>query len=198
MNRSLSVVVLAAGRSTRMEATNKLLLPFAGKTVLQTVLATLFQLRWHEVLVVLGHDSLKLKKHLATSEARFVDNADYGSGMASSIKCGVAATDPQSAGFIFVLGDMPLVTLATYEQLCGCFPEQGAQHIVVPVMEGIRGNPVIFGQSYRSELMELKGDRGARSLAGKYPNLVIEVPVADPGVIFEVDTPEDYQTILGE
>ena len=90
---------------------------------------------------------------------------------------------------------MPAVDPGTVRVLCDTFREHGSQHIVVPTQKGRWGNPVIVGSGYRTELLALEGDRGAKPIMERHPEKVIEVPVEDLGIFTDVDTMETYRTI---
>ena len=68
---------------------------------------------------------------------------------------------------------------------------------MLPVHDGRRGHPVIFASGYRKELLALSGDRGARSVVERHPGCVVEVPVSAPGILTDVDTPEEYRNPPG-
>ena len=62
--------------------------------------------------------------------------------------------------------------------------------MVVPTIDGKRGNPVVWSRRFFPELMALDGDVGARHLIGRYPEAVAEVPLTDTAALIDVDTPE--------
>ncbi|MGE3149543.1 MAG: NTP transferase domain-containing protein, partial [Pseudorhodoplanes sp.] len=82
------------------------------------------------------------------------------------------------------------VNAALIDRLVAAFdPEKGAL-IVVPSIDGKRGNPVLWSRRFIPELMALEGDVGARHLIGRYPEAVAEVPVSGSAAFLDVDTPE--------
>jgi molybdenum cofactor cytidylyltransferase len=84
---------------------------------------------------------------------------------------------------------MPRVTHSSLEAVLAAFSTR--DHIVVPSFEGRRGHPVVFGARYFGALRQLGGDTGAREILKQHAALVREVPVNDPGVLLDVDTPQD-------
>jgi molybdenum cofactor cytidylyltransferase len=104
--------------------------------------------------------------------------------MGNSIAAAVAA-QPDHRGWLIVLGDMPFILPDTLRQLVKSLDDEG---ISVPMSGGEFGHPVAFGRRYCLPLMALSGDRGARRLF--QPGVVREVPVEDPGVLWDIDTPE--------
>ena len=96
----------------------------------------------------------------------------------------------EADGAIVCLGDMPQVTAALIDRLIAAFdPERGAL-VVVPAIEGKRGNPVVWSRRFFPELMAIEGDIGARHLISRYPEAVTEVPLTDTAALIDVDTPE--------
>ena len=93
---------------------------------------------------------------------------------------------------------MPQVTAPLIDKLVGAFdPERGAL-VVIPTIEGKRGNPVVWARRFFPELMGLDGDVGARHLIGRYPEAVAEVPLTDTAALVDVDTPEAFDRVKAE
>lgn len=192
----LTAIVLAAGRSTRMQERNKLLLPWGEKRIVQAVVETLLEVPLAEVVVVTGHQCAEVEEVLQDYPLRLVHNADYAEGLSTSIRAGVEVA-AASSGYLFALGDMPRLKGETVVQLCDVFSEH-EDAIVVPAVSGQRGNPVVFASCYREELLHLEGDRGAKPLLQKYADRVVQVEVEDQGIFVDVDTPEAYQKAVEE
>jgi len=87
------------------------------------------------------------------------------------------------------------VRAAHVDALLAVFAEAGPEAICVPLHSGRRGLPVLFGVSHQNELRTLRGDQGARSLLETHPECVHEVPVADDGIHFDIDTAEDLRAL---
>ena len=106
---------------------------------------------------------------------------------------------PQEAdGVIVCLGDMPQVDAALIDRLIGAFdPEKGAL-VVVPVIDGERGNPVLWSRRFFPDLMAIEGDVGARKLIGRYGEAVVEVPVTGKAALTDIDTPEALRGLKAE
>ena len=101
-------------------------------------------------------------------------------------------------GAIVCLGDMPQVRCRLIDRLIAAFdPERGAL-VVVPTIDGKRGNPVVWSRRFFPELMALEGDVGARHLIGRYPEAVAEVPLTDTAALVDVDTPEALVKVKAE
>lgn len=117
--------------------------------------------------------------------------AEAESGMGHSLAAGICHLQGQPASAIaLLLGDMPWISPETYRRLMA---QAAAQYIVFPLLEGKRGHPVLFGRRFWPQLAQLTGDAGARSLLNEHLQACIAVPVDDPGVLRDVDTPAALQ-----
>jgi molybdenum cofactor cytidylyltransferase len=196
--RRIAALVLAAGRSTRMGAVNKLIAEIGGKPLVRIAVEQALASRADPVIVVTGHQREKVEAVLEGLPVRFAHNADYADGLGTSLKAGIAAVPEDADGVIVCLGDMPQVSSALIDQLLSAFdPEKGAL-VVVPSIEGRRGNPVVWSRRFFNDLMQIQGDVGARYLIGNYAEAVIEVPVAGGAALTDVDTPESLNAVKAQ
>jgi molybdenum cofactor cytidylyltransferase len=196
--RRIAAVVLAAGRSTRMGAVNKMIAEIGGKPLVRIAAEQALASRAAPVIVVTGHQRECIEAALAGLPVRFVHNPDYADGLGTSLKAGIAAVPEDADGAIICLGDMPQVDAALIDRLIGAFdPERGAL-IVVPSIEGRRGNPVVWSRRFFHELMAIQGDIGARHLIGQYAEAVAEVALAGDAALTDVDTPESLSAVKAE
>jgi len=188
--RKVAGLVLAAGRSTRMGGPNKLLEEINGRPLVRIATEQVIASQAKPVIVVTGHQRERVERALAGLPVKFVHNGDFAEGLSTSLKAGIAAVPADADGAIVTLGDMPQVSAKLIDRLIAAFdPERGAL-VVVPTLDGKRGNPVLWSRRFFADLMALDGDVGARHLIGAYPEAVIEVPVEDAGALTDVDTPE--------
>ncbi|CAM2068077.1 Nucleotidyltransferase family protein [Sulfidibacter corallicola] len=190
---AISLVLVAAGSSRRMGLENKLLLPWTEKTLIEASLAPFLGRGFGELIAVVGHDAEAVTSVLAPYPVRVVHNPDHGRGLGSSLAAGIAACSADAVGFLVALGDMPRIPHDLPERLIAAF-SRDPQHIVVPVREDRKGHPVLFGAAYRPGLLELDGDRGARSILAAHSSRLVAVPVSDDGIFFDVDGPADLPT----
>jgi molybdenum cofactor cytidylyltransferase len=146
--------------------------------------------RARPVIVVVGHQRAEVEKALAGLPVELVYNADFALGLGTSLKAGIAAVPAEADGAIVCLGDMPQVDAGLIDRLIAAFdPDRGAL-IVMPTVEGRRGNPVLWSRRFFAELMTLDGDIGARHLVAKHGAAVAEVPVQGDGAFLDIDTPQ--------
>jgi molybdenum cofactor cytidylyltransferase len=187
----ISAIVLAAGLSTRM-GKPKLLLRVEGEPILGKVLAVLRHSRVDEVVVVLGADARRTRKAVRFESERIVVNPKYSEGMSSSLRLGLRKVSPDADAALVVLGDQPYLSSSTVDRIIEEYLAKNPP-VVVPVYGGTRGNPVLFARAVFADVMRISGDVGAKSVVDKYRDRVLEVPVRDAGILFDVDTPSDYQ-----
>jgi xanthine dehydrogenase accessory factor len=191
--RMISAVVLAAGSSTRM-GEPKPLVPVGDQPMLSRVLEGVRGSRVADLVVVLGEAADRVHRDLGLAGARIVTNPAFRSGMSSSLKVGLASLPKTSEAFFVVLGDEPFVRAETYDALIAAREATGAR-IILPTYHGVRGNPVLLDRSLESEADTITGDRGCRELHQRHPEETLEVPVEDPGVLIDLDTPEEVERV---
>ncbi|GAB6137900.1 nucleotidyltransferase family protein [Halanaerobaculum tunisiense] len=192
----VSAIVLAAGMSTRLdEGKAKQLLSIGDKTMIEKVVNNLLATKIDEVVVVLGYQASQIKELIVNKEVKICYNQNYKFGQSTSLKKGLSAITNNCKAILCVLGDQPLVKKETINQLITEFKE-GEGLIVAPEYKGYRGNPVIFSADLKSEMIKVSGDQGARGLIDKYYDQSKLIKVEDQGVIFDIDTKEDYLKLL--
>jgi molybdenum cofactor cytidylyltransferase len=196
--RRVAAVVLAAGRSTRMGTSNKLLAEIGHRPLVRIAVEEALASRAKPVIVVAGHQRDEIEKALVGLPVRVVHNPDFAQGLGSSLKAGIAAVPADAHGAIVCLGDMPQVDARLIDRLIAAFdPDRGAL-VVVPTFEGKRGNPVLWARRFFPDLMGIDGDVGARHLIGGYGEAVSEVPVEGKAALVDIDTPEALLGVRAE
>lgn len=189
----ISAIILAAGESRRM-GRQKLLLPYAGTTLIEHIVLQVFESRVDETVIVSGCDHDAVSREIAHLGAVVIRNPDPARGMISSVRCGLEAINPAADAALVTLGDLPGVRSAIIDLLIDEFQRSGKK-IACPVFEGCRGHPLLFSTCYREEVMIGYSDTGLRGLPAAHPDEVAEVVVVEPAILEDVDTPEDYERI---
>ena len=193
----LSSVVLAAGEARRMGSHLKPLLPLQGSTFLEVIVHTMKKAGADECLVVLGYEHENVRASMELPEARFLVNEDWKSGQLSSLQTAVRALSIGSEGMLFTPVDHPLVSISTYSVLIDHWNEH-RDRMVIPRYEGRKGHPAIFPARLYDPLLNHDLQGGARDLIYREMDNVLFVPVPDPGVVYDIDTPDDYRRLIGE
>jgi molybdenum cofactor cytidylyltransferase len=191
----VGAVVLAAGRSTRMGPRHKLLLEIDGIAVVAHAVLHVLASKASPVVVVVGHGEVAVRAVLEGIPVELVSNPDYGDGLSSSIRVGVAALGDGVDGVLICLADMPRIHPADCDALIDDFASSDGACIVAPVHTGRRGHPVLWPRPLFQALMELEGDEGARRLFVNHADRLRKVTTANPGVLIDLDTPEDLAKI---
>jgi molybdenum cofactor cytidylyltransferase len=187
----IGAVVLAAGKSSRMGATNKLTAEVEGRAMVARAVDAARLAGAAPIIVVTGHEADAVRETLTDAPVRFVHNPDFAEGLSTSLRTGIKALpDGLDASFV-CLGDMPDLTSAHLARLIAAFDPDEGRTICVPTVSGKRGNPILWGASYFAELQGLKGDTGAKHLIGEHADAVCEVPMPDDASLRDIDTPEE-------
>lgn len=184
----MAAIVLAAGKSSRM-GSNKLLADLGGKPLVLHTVENLKASAIHDVIVVTGNEAEALRRALHEAGTRFVHNARFADGLSTSLKCGMSAVASDIDGVLICLGDMPLVDAKTIDRLIASFSVADHRTICVPVHEGKRGNPVLWGRQHFGGLEAIAGDQGGRLLMQSLSDEIVEVDTKSNAVLLDVDTP---------
>ena len=184
-------ILLAAGRGSRFDAAEgKLLQPFGEQGEMIAVVAARTLAAWLPVVaVVAAEGSLARSLRELGCEVIFADPLQTRE-MSATLRQGVAHAGA-ARGWVVALADMPLVQPSTIAAICAAL--QAGANIAVPVSKSRRGHPVGFSMRHRDTLLALRGDQGARSILAS--NVVTEVPVDDPGIFADIDTPADLHAL---
>lgn len=191
--KNISGIILAAGLSKRM-GVDKLLLPIGGVPLIERVIAAAFKSKLGEIIIVCSSD--KVASIGRKYRAKIVNNIAPILGQSYSVRLGVENSRKSADGFMFLVGDQPLITESIINVLIESFIPSSC-NAVVPLYNGTRGNPVIFASSLRAKLMELSGDMGGRILLEELGDSIITVNFEDEKPGFDIDTREEYERVLG-
>jgi molybdenum cofactor cytidylyltransferase len=193
----IAAIILAAGRSSRYLAgggaeASKLIALYRGEALVRRVARAALASRARPVVVVTGHARIDVEASLAGLPLDFAFNPDFASGLASSLRTGVAALPASAPGVVVLLGDMPDIEAATIDKIVEALVTTPNLLAAVPFHAGRRGNPVLLGRALFAAVAGLQGDEGARRLLREAaPDRVAEVSFDDAAVTLDIDTPDD-------
>jgi molybdenum cofactor cytidylyltransferase len=182
-----------------MGGANKLVLDVEGTALVRRVAESALSASLDPVVVVVGHGAAEVRRALSGLPLTFAENDHPEEGLSSSLRRGLdalSAVDPTPSGALVLLGDMPWVRPADIAALLDAFDPALGSEICVPVHEGRRGNPVLWGARFFTEMKELRGDVGARELMERHAGSVREVAVDGSGVLTDADTPEAFRAAI--
>jgi len=188
----IAAILLAAGRSRRMGAF-KPLLPFGGKTVIESCLGNLQAAGIEDIIIVVGHRGEDIRRQLANSNLSFAINPDPDSEMGASIACGLELVSDTAKALVIALVDHPAVPPEVISLLVDEW-SRGAR-LVQPEHDGRGGHPVLIDLSLRAELLALDPNKGLRALFNAHRAEVRRLPVESPYVARDMDTWEDYRRL---
>lgn len=184
-------IVLAAGRSRRM-GTQKLLLPFAGSTVLGRVVDAFLTAPMDRVVVVVRRDSQALREALGARPVAFVENPDPDGDMLSSVRCGLRALPDAVEMMAVSPGDQPSIEAGLIRRMLAAY-RAGSQGILVPVHDRRRGHPLLVAGWYRHEVLTGYDGVGLRGLLDRHAAGVHEWHTDDAAVLEDLDTPAEFK-----
>jgi molybdenum cofactor cytidylyltransferase len=130
----------------------------------------------------------ELERQLKEENCRVVVCENAHEGMGASLACAARAAG-EAAGYLVALGDMPFVRRSSIAAVRDALA--GGAQLVAPYFRTRRGHPVGIGASFYGELTQLNGDEGAKRILAANERLLVKVPLGDPGVIRDIDTPAD-------
>jgi molybdenum cofactor cytidylyltransferase len=195
---AIAAIILAAGKSTRMGAQNKLLMNLHGTPMIARIVAVVTASIAKPVIVVTGKDADAIKAALKDQPVSFAHNPRFAEGMSTSLRAGLAALPADIDGALICLADMPAVTTAAIDKLIAAFNPAEGRAIIVPTFQGKRGNPVLFAGGFVDEMRQAEGDTGARTLLSTHADAVYEVEMDDAGILADADTPAAFAAIEAE
>lgn len=191
---SIACIILAAGDSTRMGRT-KALLHYRGKTFIEKLIDDYRTVGCHPIIVILGKDADQVNTLLEGSDLEVQINPHPENGLLSSLQIGLKSLPANCAGAFFSPVDHPAVRIETLQMMLKEWGRRG-EKAVRPRFRGRGGHPALLGRGWIEEVPTLPLSSSVRTLLHQRSSDIIEFPVSDPGILIDVDTPEDYQRLL--
>jgi len=184
-------LLLAAGSATRF-GSDKLRheLPHGVAIAVQAARHLLAQVK--PVIAVVRPGSEEFAAALKAEGCEVVVCENAAEGMGASLACAARAAArlcPEADGCVVALGDMPFVRPSTIAAVRDALAHGAA--LAAPYFRARRGHPVALSRMFFKELAALRGDEGAKRLLADNAQRLVKIPVGDPGVIRDIDTPGD-------
>lgn len=191
----IGAVLLAAGEGRRMGGVAKPLIRLQGVPLIRRQLVALSGAGVDEVVVVTGFAREAIEEQVRSFPVTLAHNAAYRDGQHASVRVGLEAlAGPFDAVFI-ALSDQPLIGAGDLTELIGAFKKRPAGHLVVPVVAGERGNPILLDEFACSQILASAANVGCRQLIERHPELVHVHVTENRRFVTDVDTPEDVQAL---
>jgi molybdenum cofactor cytidylyltransferase len=193
VREKIAAIILAGGASTRF-GKPKQLLDYHGQPFVRVVSETAIGAGLDPVIVVSGASAEAVSAAVEGLLVNVVHNQDWQAGQSASIKAGLAGLSGQEGGAIFLLADQPQVSV----ELLRALVQEHSQElspILAPYVFDRRANPLLFDRVTFPDLLTISGDTGGRAIFSKYSPRYLTW--YDRRLLLDVDTPEDYQRLLG-
>lgn len=194
--RSVGLVILAAGASTRL-GRPKQLLPYRGRSLLRHAAETAVGSTCRPILVVIGAHAAELAGEVSDLPVHVVENPRWPRGMGTSLRAGLEALEavgPEVGAVVITLCDQPLLSTAIIDSLVRAHRDSG-RPIVASEYGGVLGAPALFDRILFGELLTPKDAGGAKEIIARHRADVCSVPF--PGGAIDIDTPQDYEGLCG-
>ena len=188
---SVGALIVAAGMSSRM-GDFKPMLNIGSISIAQRIVATFHQAGVNKIVVVTGYNAAQLERHLSNSGLIFLRNEAYATTqMFDSAKIGLAYLKDKCDRILFTPVDIPLFTSLTVAELLTV-----EASLACPIWEGQSGHPLLISSALVDRLLADSGEGGLQGAIARCGIKMSYVPVADPGILHDADTPEDYAELL--
>lgn len=187
----IGAVIVAAGLSSRMHDF-KPMMQIGTISIMERVISTFQQANVDWIVVVTGHNAKQLERHLFTYSVICLHNKDYATTqMFDSAKIGLSYLQKKCDAIFFTPVDVPLFTVKTLEKL-----KETKAPVVKPVCNGKGGHPLLIRKEVLPSILAYDGDMGLKGALNHMDQEIRNVPVADEGILYDADTPEDYKKLL--
>lgn len=191
-----SVIVLAAGKSTRMSGTNKLLADIHGVPMIHRVVQTAMESKADEVIVVVGWEQEKIRGALSGINCRIVLNQRYEEGQSSSVKTGIAEVSPSTRAALILPGDVAMVDAHSINMVMESY-DLNPSNIVVASHEGRHGHPILFDKQLFPEIADINEKTyGLKAVVKRHQYEVRLVEIGSQKVLKDIDTPQDLKDLI--
>jgi len=191
----LSLIVLAAGMSTRMPGRNKLLVKIDGKPIIRRVVEQALSSKVEEVIVVLGWEAEKIRRTLEDLPCRFVVNKAYRKGQSSSVKTGLKEIASGTEAILVLPGDVAMINPSSIDKVVEAYND-GKNSIVVASHAGKPGHPILLSKKLFAEIEQIdESNYGLKSVVSRHQTEVRMVETGSEEILLDVDTPNDLKRL---
>ena len=191
----VGAVLLAAGTGSRMGGMAKSLIRLQGVPLINRQLIALSGAGVDEVVVVTGFARDAVEASVSTFPVTLAHNADYALGQQSSVRVGLQALRGNFDAVLVVLADQPLLGAADLTELIAAFKKRPSGHVVVPVVDGQRGNPIVMDEVALADILASDTNLGCRHLVERQPELVHVHTSANTRFVTDLDTQADLDAL---
>jgi len=187
----ISLIILAAGKSTRMRE-NKLLLNVNGETLIERVVRTARTSIVDEVIVVLGYEARKLKERLAGIDCKLTINENYEKGQSASVKAGLAAVSSHADALMALPADVALIDSQSINKVVEEY-RRSKSRIVIASHHGESGHPILIDRALFPEVSGVNEETfGLKAVINRHRAEINYVEAGTENVLIDIDTEEEF------
>ncbi len=191
----IGAVLLAAGEGRRMGGVAKPLIRLQGVPLISRKLVGLSGAGVDEVVVVTGYASGEVEQQVRSFPVTVVHNPSHADGQEGSVRLGLAALSGEFDAVFVMPSDQPLIESDDLIELIGAFKKRAAGHVVIPFVNGKRGNPILLDEEAVAEILTSDTNLACRHLTDKHPELVHDYETENTHYTIDLDTPSDLQVL---
>jgi molybdenum cofactor cytidylyltransferase len=195
----LAGLLLAGGASTRMGAP-KPIMPWGDQTFLQAIIEKMKAVEVEPVVVVLGAHFIEANEHCRSFGAAPIFHPQWALGQFSSLQAGIGELSKllslekiegeEKRGVMVALVDQPHIASQVFRQVAEVY-QRFPDKLIIPTFQDRRGHPYVIPQDLFSSVLAMPASAITRDFLGAHQPLQMLLPVADAGILFDIDTPED-------
>ena len=187
----ISLIVLAAGTSTRMKE-NKLLLKINGDTLIEHVVKVAKESSADEVVVVLGYEATKIKEHLAKTDCKFAVNENYMEGQSESVKVGLSAISSDAEAVMILPADVALIEPESINRVLEEYARSRSR-IVIASHQQQSGHPILLDRALFPEISRIaESTQGLKAVINHHRGEIRYVEADTDNVLIDIDTKEEF------
>lgn len=191
----LSLIILAAGKSTRMGGRNKLLESVQGKPMIQRVVENGLRSKVNEVIVVLGWEAQLIREALSNLPCRLVVNNSYEDGQSSSLRTGLTQVRENCGAILVLPGDMALIDTRSINLVIDAYNAEGGT-LVIAAHNGKQGHPILIDCRLFPEVERISEETyGLKEIVVRHESEIRLVEIGSDNILKDVDTPYDLRMI---
>ena len=192
----VGAVLLAAGEGRRMGGVAKSLITLQGVPLISRQLVALSGAGVDEVVVVTGYASREVEQKVQSFPVTLVHNPLHAEGQEGSVRLGLAALSGEFDAVFVMPSDQPLTAADDLIELISAFKKRPAGHVVIPVVNGQRGNPIVLDEVALEEILTSDTNLACRHLTDNNPELVHVYETDNTHFITDLDTADDLQVLV--
>jgi CTP:molybdopterin cytidylyltransferase MocA len=191
----IGAVLLAAGEGRRMGGVAKPLIRLQGVPLINRHLVALSGAGIDEVVVVTGHARRAIEAEVQSFVVTLAHNEAHADGQQGSVRIGLAALSGAFDAVLVMPADLPLIGAGDLTELISAFKKRPRGHVVVPMVDGQRGNPIVLDDVALARILSSDANLGCRHLVEREPDLVYAYQTANTRFVTDLDTTEDVQQL---